>query len=172
MALESASFISQLVATNPVGATDPKAQGDDHLRLIKGVLQSQFPNLGAAAVNPTAAELNRSVGVTGPIEDLRGMSYNNQAGSYTIAASDAGLAVRLTAGTNVNIPNLAAKFCCTIMNETGAAITLTKTVSGNLRWLNGGNGAPPTGTRTLNAAGVVCISSDGTDVRVWGVGAS
>jgi hypothetical protein len=170
MALEAATFISQLVATNPVGATDPKAQGDDHLRLIKGVLQSQFPNLGAAAITATAAEINRLVGITGPVEDLRGLPYNNQAGSYTLAASDAGQAVRLTAGTNVNIPTLAAKFCCVIMNETGAAITLTKTVAGNNRWFNGGNVAPPTGTRTLNAAGVAFISHDGTDARMWGVG--
>lgn len=170
MALESATFISQLVATNPVGATDPKAQGDDHLRLIKGVLQSQFPTLGAAAVNASAAEINRLVGVTGPVETLRGMPYNPQSGSYTIAASDAGKVVRLITGSNVNVPNLAADFCCTLINETGAQVSLTKTVSGNLKWENGGNGAPPTGTRGLNSAGVVCLSSDGTDVRTWGVG--
>lgn len=171
MGLEAATFISGLVATNPVGATDPKAQGDDHLRLVKSVLQSTFPNANAA-ITPTPTEFNRLVGVTGPVEDLRWAPYNNQAGSYTIAANDAGQIVRLTAGSNVNLPNLAAKFMCTIMNETGAAITLTKTVSGALRWFNGGNGAPPTGTRTLNGAGVVCISSDGTDIRVWGVGVS
>jgi len=171
MGLESATFISGLVATNPVGASDPKAQGDDHLRLIKSVLQSTFPNANAA-INPTPTEFNRLVGVTGPVEDMRGMPENVQVASYTIAASDAGKAVRLTAGSNVNIPNLAANFCCSIINETGAAITLTKTVSGNLKWLNGGNGAPPTGTRTFNAAGVVCILSNGTDVRVWGVGLS
>lgn len=42
MALESASFINQLIATNPDG-TDPKGQGDDHLRLIKKVLKDTFP---------------------------------------------------------------------------------------------------------------------------------
>jgi len=41
MSLETASFIKGLVATNPEG-TDPKSQGDDHLRLLKAVLQSQF----------------------------------------------------------------------------------------------------------------------------------
>lgn len=58
MGLESATFISQLVATNPVGATDPKAQGDDHLRMLKAVLQAQFPSLGAAAITLTAARIN------------------------------------------------------------------------------------------------------------------
>jgi hypothetical protein len=111
MGLESAAFISGLVATNPVGATDSIAQGDDHIRLVKSVLQATFPN-ASAAINPTPTEFNRLVGVTGPVEDLRGLPYNNQAGSYTIAASDAGQAVRLTAGSNVNMPTLAAKFCC------------------------------------------------------------
>jgi hypothetical protein len=41
MSLESATYIGQLVETNPTG-TDPKSQGDDHLRLIKSVLQNQF----------------------------------------------------------------------------------------------------------------------------------
>ena len=57
MGLESATYISQLTATNPT-ASDPVSQGDDHLRLIKSVLQSQFTTLGAAAVTTTAAELN------------------------------------------------------------------------------------------------------------------
>lgn len=57
MPVETASYISQLVSTYPAG-TDAKAQGDDHIKLIKAVLQSQFPNLGAAAVTPTAAQLN------------------------------------------------------------------------------------------------------------------
>lgn len=56
MALESATFINQLVASNPTLA-DPKAQGDDHLRLIKNVLKSSFPNL-TGAVTPTQAQLN------------------------------------------------------------------------------------------------------------------
>jgi hypothetical protein len=169
MGLESATFVSGLVATNPVGATDSIAQGDDHIRLLKSVLQSTFPN-ASAAINPSPTEFNRLVGVTGPVEDLRGMPYNAQPGAYTIAAGDAGKIVRITSTGPVSIPALAANFCCTLINETGAAITLNKTVSGALRWLNGGNTAPPTGSRTLNGAGVVCLSSDGTDVRIWGVG--
>lgn len=50
-------FISGLVATNPVGATDPKSQGDDHIRLIKTALLGTFPNL-SAAVTLTAAQIN------------------------------------------------------------------------------------------------------------------
>lgn len=48
MPLESATYISDLVSTNPVG-TDTESQGDDHLRLLKAVLKATFPNLGGAA---------------------------------------------------------------------------------------------------------------------------
>lgn len=47
MALESATYINQLVAANPT-LVDPKGQGDDHLRMIKRVLQSTFPNFTGA----------------------------------------------------------------------------------------------------------------------------
>jgi len=63
MGLETATYISQLVATNPT-ASDPVSQGDDHLQLIKSVLQAQFTTLGAAAVTTTAAELNLLDGKT------------------------------------------------------------------------------------------------------------
>lgn len=68
MSLESAAFISQLDPLNPVGATDPKSRGDDHLRLVKSVLKNQFPN-ATAAINPTPEEFNYLVGVTAPIQE-------------------------------------------------------------------------------------------------------
>lgn len=58
MGLEAATYISQLVATNPVGATDPRSQGDDHLRLVKLVLQNTLPAL-SGAVTATHSELNQ-----------------------------------------------------------------------------------------------------------------
>lgn len=58
MGLEAATFINQLVATNPVGATDPKSQGDDHLRLIKSALQATFAAI-TGAVTATHTELNQ-----------------------------------------------------------------------------------------------------------------
>jgi len=61
MGLETATYITDLVSTNPLG-TDSKAQGDNHIRLLKSVLQTQFPNLGSAAVTATAAELNLLAG--------------------------------------------------------------------------------------------------------------
>ena len=51
MALESASWVTQLVDTNPT-ATDPVSQGDDHLRMIKTVLQNSFPSTSTTAIVP------------------------------------------------------------------------------------------------------------------------
>ena len=43
MESEAASFVTQLVATNPLG-TDKETQGDDHLRLVKGAISGEFPH--------------------------------------------------------------------------------------------------------------------------------
>lgn len=48
MGLETFTHINALVATNPIGASDPKSQGDDHIRGIKIVLLADFPNIGGA----------------------------------------------------------------------------------------------------------------------------
>ena len=70
MGLESATYISQLVATNPL-ATDPISQGDDHLRLIKSVLQAQFSGLsGTTAVTASGAEMNLLDGCTATTTEL------------------------------------------------------------------------------------------------------
>lgn len=59
MALESATYLEGLVTTNPVGATDSRRAGDDHLRLIKTVLKNTFPGFdqaqAKAKINATSA---------------------------------------------------------------------------------------------------------------------
>lgn len=52
MGLESATTISGLVPTNPTNS-DHKSEGDDHLRLIKAVLQASLPTASKAWYNPT-----------------------------------------------------------------------------------------------------------------------
>lgn len=44
MAVESATYLSELVDTNPP-SSDNVSQGDDHLRLLKTVLQNTFPSI-------------------------------------------------------------------------------------------------------------------------------
>lgn len=56
MSLETATYINSLVSTNPA-SNDPKSQGDDHLRLIKSVLQNSFTSI-SGAVTKTHTELN------------------------------------------------------------------------------------------------------------------
>lgn len=47
MGLEVATYVNDLVTSNPIGASDPKSAGDDHLRLIKTVLKNTFPGMVA-----------------------------------------------------------------------------------------------------------------------------
>ena len=67
MGLESVTFISDLVSTNPV-STDLKSAGDDHIRRIKSALLNTFP-LVTGAVSATHMELNALVGVTDFVQD-------------------------------------------------------------------------------------------------------
>lgn len=66
MALESATYISDLVTTNPAGG-DQKSTLDDHARLTKTVLKNSFPGV-SGAVTPTHTELNFVDGVTSAIQ--------------------------------------------------------------------------------------------------------
>jgi len=63
MALEAATYINQLISTYPPGGDD-RSTADDHLRLLKSVLQAQFPNFDNVAVNATPTELNGLAGFT------------------------------------------------------------------------------------------------------------
>lgn len=56
MALETATYISDLNSSNPPGA-DNVSQADDHLRLIKSTVKATFPSI-TGAVNATQTELN------------------------------------------------------------------------------------------------------------------
>lgn len=60
MPLETATYISDLVASNPA-ASDALATADDHLRIIKGALKATFPNWAAAALNSTQAQVDAAV---------------------------------------------------------------------------------------------------------------
>jgi hypothetical protein len=84
MPVESAQFISQLVPSNPI-TTDPLAQGQQHIAMLKAVLQSQFPNLGAAAVTASAAEL--VPGIASNISTLQGNTTPRPACIYSAIVS-------------------------------------------------------------------------------------
>jgi len=64
MTVETASTIAELNANAPAG-TEPVAQGNDHIQLIKGVLQTQFTGGSSGLASPvtvTAGEMNALAG--------------------------------------------------------------------------------------------------------------
>jgi len=61
MGLETGTYINDLVTTNPVGATDQKQFGDDHLRLIKAVLKGTFPGMAGAFARVASKSANYTV---------------------------------------------------------------------------------------------------------------
>lgn len=66
MALENATYISDLVTTNPTGS-DSRATADDHIRLLKSTIKTTFPNV-TGAVTATHTQINYLVGVTSAIQ--------------------------------------------------------------------------------------------------------
>ena len=59
MSLEVFGLIKDLVPTNPTG-TDPKSEGDDHLRGVKSTLQAQFPGFTTAIPVTVTADIINS----------------------------------------------------------------------------------------------------------------
>jgi hypothetical protein len=106
MALESTTYIDGLVITNPTG-TDPRSQGDDHLRLVKSTLRSTFPNI-TGAVTATHTELNLIDGYTGTTAEL---NYNDVPtlgtveSSKTVTADASGVTTNLKTKKQTEIVN-------------------------------------------------------------------
>jgi microcystin-dependent protein len=88
MTVEVATFIADLQAVNPP-STDPRSQGDDHLRLIKQVLQNSFSGSSRQFQIPSAISIAASTSVT------------KANGESTLYVSTAGGAVTLTLPTLV-----------------------------------------------------------------------
>lgn len=99
MGLETGTYISDLVTTNPT-ATDLKNQGDDHIRLLKSTVKATFPNI-SGAVTPTHTELNYVDGVTSSIQtqlDAKGAhagqtwtgTHNFTGATVTVATASSG----------------------------------------------------------------------------------
>lgn len=146
MGLESGSFISALVATNPIGATDPKSQGDDHLRFIKAKLLETFPNINGA-VTPTHTELNYVDGVTSAIQtqlnakqnadaDLTAIAGLTTTASTIVMFTGAGTATLLGVGTaSGNVPLVGTKSATKILPGLNYDIPqiqpITASVAGN-----------------------------------------
>jgi hypothetical protein len=90
MALEDLTgtkYIDSLNSANPV-ASDDVAEGDDHIRGIKNVLKTTFPNLDGA-VNATDTELNYVDGVTSAIQTQLDAKVSNVTHTGDVTGSTA-----------------------------------------------------------------------------------
>ena len=79
MGLEVATYVSDLVATNPT-TSDPLAQGDDHIRLLKAAIKASFPlvngPLNASMVPFTPVGGIAATTVAGALEELDSEKYS------------------------------------------------------------------------------------------------
>ena len=130
MALESVTYISDLVTTNPV-ATDDVSQGDDHLRAIKTGLAGSFPNFAGAAMTSTEAELNVLDGVTaGTVTASKGLVVDSSSKLNTLNIDNIDLDGNTISTTDTNgdlvvAPNGTGDVdfdACSIMIDTGEGI--------------------------------------------------
>lgn len=104
MSVETASYISDLVSTSPA-ATDQKSEGDDHIRLLKSVLKTTFPNV-TGAVSVAHTKLNYLTDVTSNLQaqiDLKAPAASPTfTGTVTAASISASGTVAL-AGTSTAV---------------------------------------------------------------------
>lgn len=117
MTIESGTFVSDFVASNP-GSSDLRSQGDDHLRLIKLFLQNTFPTASKAWYNPTSAA---------------------KSADFSVVATDMNktFLVDTTAGiVNMTLPTLVAGDagweCFLVKTNSGTSPVLVKPPSGTL----------------------------------------
>lgn len=111
MGLESATYIGGLVSAYPTGL-DLRSEGDNHLRLIKEVLQNTFPNLNEAVDFGAFCRCPEIVYATNQILDPSNgtIQYINLSGPITFYENfPSGGAITLMVGGNGNMvtwPNM------------------------------------------------------------------
>jgi len=168
MALETGTYIDDLVATNPASGDDP-VQGDDHLRLIKATILATFPNI-TGAVTPTHTELNYVDGVTSAIQtqlDALASVAQNAQGDYTLVLGDANKHIyksNTTAYAWTIPPNSSVAFptgtVITLVNA-GSSGAITVTRGSGVALILAGDGTDS--NKTLAAYGLATILKVGTD---------
>ena len=123
MALESGTYISDLVPSNPAG-TDDRSQGDDHIRLIKSTLKNTFPNVNGA-VSATDEQLSALSGAG--VLAFPGMIVM---WSGTVATIPSGWKLCDGVGTistGAPVPNLVGRFIVGSATDAGSAYDIGDT---------------------------------------------
>ena len=129
MAIETASYISDLNSSNPPGS-DPVGQADDHIRLLKSVLQTTFPNI-TGPVSATQLQLNTGTVPTGCILLWSGSTTSVPSGW---ALCNGQTVAKVDGSGNVTTPDLTNKFVVCAgtsyaVGATGGAASNTPTIT-------------------------------------------
>ena len=104
MALESATHINDLVATNPT-SSDNVSDGDNHIRLIKSAVKTTFPNI-TGAMTKTHTELNTTVVDVAAATDANTASTivkRDGSGNFTAGTVTAALTGNVTGNVTGNL---------------------------------------------------------------------
>jgi len=88
MPLETGTYISDLNASNPVGASDPKSAGDDHIRLVKSTILATFPSV-TGAITLTHTQINDAAIKSEANTFLASVTVSNANAILRIIESDA-----------------------------------------------------------------------------------
>lgn len=120
MTVESATYISQLNPSLPTGG-DPKSEGDQHLRLVKSTAQNTFPNLGAAAVIRTAAELNDVINKA----PIASPTLTGTPAAPTAATGDSSTQIATTAFVQTAIANVNSQAALSVAEYAGTTAAPT-----------------------------------------------
>lgn len=99
MTVETATTINQLDTTLPLAA-DLISEGDDHIRLLKTVLKTTFPNV-AGAVTPSHVEFNFLAGLTSGVQTQLNAKANRTGDTYTGTHNFTGATVQLPGTTAI-----------------------------------------------------------------------
>jgi len=143
MTIETATYISQLDATYPA-AGDPKSEGDDHIRMIKSALKATFPNLTAAPVTPTSADLNT----------VAGAASTGGVGFRVVTQSSSDNSTKAASTAFVSTAVAAAAFAATLPSQSGNGGKTIYTDGSTASWQSlGGPETVVSGTTQTAVAG-------------------
>lgn len=140
MTVEIATYLSDLDDTLPDGPTNKIYEGDNHIRLIKQVLQNTFPNL-TGAVSVTHTKINYLSNVSSDIQaQLDAITTLADGKIYLGNASNVMAEVTLSGAftlSNTGVATLAAGGISNSHINAAAAISLSKLASGTANALVG-----------------------------------
>jgi len=138
MALESGTYVKDLVSTNPPG-TDAISQGDDHIRLVKSVLKNSFPSNSNAPIVPDMSGQSGKYLTTDGTDSSWGTITQTLSGLTDTTISSPASNQRLTynGSTWVNTSDITIPSSSSLIINSGATITIN---SGATITNNGTNG--------------------------------